>query len=85
MPNGVAVHNGALYVAEVNRILRYDNIEAHLTDPPAPVVLPTNILAIPIMAGSSSVWGRMACSTYQSVRHATSASALMNAMPPLLG
>ena len=26
-PNGVALHNGALYVAEVNRILRYDNIE----------------------------------------------------------
>src|SRR5438128_10927792 len=39
MPNGVAFHNGALYVAEVNRILRYDNIEAHLTDPPPPVVL----------------------------------------------
>ncbi len=27
MPNGVAVRNGALYVAEVNRILRYDDIE----------------------------------------------------------
>jgi glucose/arabinose dehydrogenase len=39
MPNGVAFHNGALYVAEVNRILRYDNIEAHLADPPPPVVL----------------------------------------------
>src|SRR5262249_26107459 len=39
MPNGVVFHNGALYVAEVNRILRYDNIEAHLTDPPPPVVL----------------------------------------------
>lgn len=39
MPNGVAFHNGALYVAEVDRILRYDNIEAHLKDPPAPVDL----------------------------------------------
>jgi len=39
MPNGVVFHNGVLYVAEVNRILRYDNIEAHLTDPPPPVVL----------------------------------------------
>ena len=39
MPNGVAFHNGALYVAEVNRILRYDDIEAHLTDPPPPVVI----------------------------------------------
>ena len=26
MPNGVAFHDGALYVAEVSRILRYDNI-----------------------------------------------------------
>ena len=39
MPNGVAFHDGALYVAEVNRILRYDNIEAHLTNPPQPVVV----------------------------------------------
>ena len=39
MPNGVAFHNGALYVAEVNRILRYDNIEEHLTTPPQPVVI----------------------------------------------
>ncbi len=39
MPNGVAFRDGALYVAEVNRILRYDDIEAHLTDPPKPVVL----------------------------------------------
>ncbi len=39
MPNGVAFHNGALYVAEVSRILRYDNIEEHLTAPPQPVVI----------------------------------------------
>ena len=39
MPNGVAFHDGALYVAEVNRILRYDDIEAHLTTPPQPVVI----------------------------------------------
>ena len=30
MPNGVAVKDGALYVAEVNRILRFDDIEGHL-------------------------------------------------------
>ncbi|HMH16629.1 MAG TPA: sorbosone dehydrogenase family protein, partial [Burkholderiales bacterium] len=30
MPNGVAVRDGALYVAEVNRILRFDDIEAQL-------------------------------------------------------
>lgn len=39
MPNGVAFHDGALYVAEVSRILRYDRIEASLYNPPAPVVL----------------------------------------------
>ncbi len=38
-PNGVAFRDGALYVAEVNRVLRYDNIEARLADPPTPVVV----------------------------------------------
>ncbi|CAB1059610.1 L-sorbosone dehydrogenase [Olavius sp. associated proteobacterium Delta 1] len=39
MPNGVALRNGALYVAEVNRILRFDNIENLLRNPPNPVVV----------------------------------------------
>lgn len=39
MPNGVAWRNGSLFVAEVNRILRYDGIEARLENPPEPVVL----------------------------------------------
>jgi glucose/arabinose dehydrogenase len=39
IPNGVAFRNSALYVAEVNRILRYDNIEANLRNPPRPVVV----------------------------------------------
>lgn len=39
MPNGVAVRDGALFVAEVNRILRYDDIETRLANPPAPVVV----------------------------------------------
>jgi glucose/arabinose dehydrogenase len=34
VPNGVAFQNGALYVAETHRILRYDNIEASLAQPP---------------------------------------------------
>ena len=38
-PNGVAFRDGALYVAEINRILRYDDIEARLDRPPAPVVV----------------------------------------------
>ena len=39
MPNGVAFRNGSLYVAEINRILRYDEIESQLTAPPEPVVV----------------------------------------------
>ena len=39
MPNGVAFRNGALYVAEVNRVLRFDNIEANLQQPPKPAVV----------------------------------------------
>jgi glucose/arabinose dehydrogenase len=39
MPNGVAFRDGSLYVAEINRILRYDNIEKRLKNPPAPVVV----------------------------------------------
>jgi glucose/arabinose dehydrogenase len=38
-PNGVAFHNGALFVAEMQRIIRYDNIESRLSNPPAPVVV----------------------------------------------
>jgi glucose/arabinose dehydrogenase len=38
-PNGVALRDGALYVAEINRILRYDGIEGALRKPPKPVVV----------------------------------------------
>lgn len=39
MPNGVAFRNGDLYVAEIGRILRFDNIEDHLEAPPSPTVV----------------------------------------------
>jgi glucose/arabinose dehydrogenase len=38
-PNGVAVHNGSLYVATKSKLLRFDDIERHLDSPPAPVVV----------------------------------------------
>ncbi|MCK8519498.1 PQQ-dependent sugar dehydrogenase [Methanoculleus sp. 7T] len=38
-PNGVAFRNGSLYVAEIGRILRYDDIEADLRNPPEPAVV----------------------------------------------
>lgn len=39
MPNGVAYRDGALYVAEISRILRYDKIGSRLTNPGEPVVM----------------------------------------------
>tara|TARA_B100000029_G_scaffold461611_1_gene493524 strand:- start:4933 stop:6036 length:1104 start_codon:yes stop_codon:yes gene_type:complete len=39
MPNGVAVLDGNLYVAEVNKILLYENIEHNLNNPPNPKVI----------------------------------------------
>jgi glucose/arabinose dehydrogenase len=39
MPNGVAFRDGALYIAEINRILRYDNIEASLDRIAAPKIV----------------------------------------------
>ena len=39
MPNGVAFRQGALYVAEVSRVRRYDAIEDRLSAPPEPVTV----------------------------------------------
>ncbi|MGI9548152.1 MAG: PQQ-dependent sugar dehydrogenase [Flavobacteriaceae bacterium] len=39
VPNGVAFREGALYVAEVNRLLRYPNIEQQISEPPKPEVI----------------------------------------------
>ncbi len=36
MPNGIAFHGGDLYVAELTRVLRYEDIESRLEDPPEP-------------------------------------------------
>lgn len=38
-PNGVALRDGALYVAEINRILRYDRIESLLDNLPTPTIV----------------------------------------------
>ena len=39
MPNGVAFRDGALYVAEVHRVLKFDRIEESLQEPPVPTVV----------------------------------------------
>ena len=38
-PNGIAIRDGALYVATASKILRFDDIERHLDSPPTPVVV----------------------------------------------
>ena len=39
MPNGVAFRDGALYVAEINRVIRFDSIESKLENAGTPVVV----------------------------------------------
>ena len=39
MPSGVAYRNGTLYVAEVNRILAFDQIDHNLSSPPKPRIV----------------------------------------------
>ncbi|MBL8482428.1 MAG: sorbosone dehydrogenase family protein [Rhodocyclaceae bacterium] len=42
-PVGVAFRDGALYVSAVDRILRYDDIESRLDNPPAAVVVTADL------------------------------------------
>jgi glucose/arabinose dehydrogenase len=39
LPNGVAYRDGSLYVAEVNRIIRFDHITRQLANPPKPIIV----------------------------------------------
>src|SRR5262245_38494655 len=39
MPSGVAFRDDALYVAEISRVMRYDNIESQLKNPSKPVIV----------------------------------------------
>ena len=38
-PNGVAIKDGDLYVAEVNRVLKYENIENTFRTNPSPIII----------------------------------------------
>ena len=38
-PNGLAYHNGTLYIAELSQISKIDNVEANLDNPPKPTVI----------------------------------------------
>jgi glucose/arabinose dehydrogenase len=39
MPTGIAFRDGSLYVIAINKLLRYDNVEANLDHMPTPVVV----------------------------------------------
>jgi len=39
MPNGVAFRDGDLYVAEIHRVIKFADIEKHLSNPPNPDVV----------------------------------------------
>ncbi len=38
-PNGIAFHKGTLYIAEIERISKIDNVESVLDNPPKPTVI----------------------------------------------
>jgi glucose/arabinose dehydrogenase len=38
-PNGIAYRDGSLFIAEISRLLRIDDIDAHLAQPAKPVVV----------------------------------------------
>ena len=42
-PNGVAFHNGTLYIAELSKISKIDHVEDVLDDPPRPTVIYDNL------------------------------------------
>ena len=42
-PNGLAYHNGTLYIAELSQISKIDNVEANLDKPPKPTVIYTDL------------------------------------------
>jgi glucose/arabinose dehydrogenase len=74
-PNGIAIRDGALYVATASKILRFDDIERRIDSPPAPVVFATACRTrAPATPGSSSRSDLTACCTCRWVRCATSAS-----------
>ena len=42
-PNGLAFHNGTLYIAELSQISKIDKIEDNLDKPPKPTVIYSNL------------------------------------------
>ena len=61
-PNGVAFRGGDLYVAELDRVLRYDDIESRLDDAPEPVIVNDTLPSVRTLPRSASGSTRGICS-----------------------
>jgi len=53
MPTGIAFRDGALYVADIDRILKYDDAESHLDKMPDPKVVYGDMPSMWRTAGST--------------------------------
>jgi glucose/arabinose dehydrogenase len=73
MPTGIAFHNGALYVADINRILKYENAEANIDNLGEGKVVYDDMPAYPAHGWKYLGSTRRAGCTCRSGRRATSA------------
>ena len=73
-PAGVAFANGSLYVASIDRVLRYDGIEDKPDVQPVDLTSKFNLRRSSTTTGSTSRSGRTRSCTCRSGRRATSAS-----------
>jgi glucose/arabinose dehydrogenase len=58
-PNGLAFHQGALYIAKGTRISKLENIEDNLDNPPKPVVIYSDFLNHQSHGWKFMVWDRI--------------------------
>src|SRR5207245_11187618 len=77
-PAGVAFANGSLYVASIDRVLRYDGIEDKPDVQPVDLTSKFNLRRSSTTTGSTSRSGRTRSCTCRSGRRATSASQRRN-------
>ena len=73
MPTGIAFRNGALYVADIEKIIKYDNAEANVDNLGEGKVVYSDMPAYPAHGWKYLVSTSTAGSTCRSVRRATSA------------
>ena len=76
-PNGIAFFEGDLYVAEIDRVFRYRNIEDNLEADLEGELLDIDLPSIAAMAGATLALGRTASCTSVLVRPAISVTGLV--------